>query len=108
MNQPAGLGSLKYSLAPPNAASTAWMRSASVHVKAGVVLVFMSFQRSCNMFPIKLSTRTFVSMKSRSWIVQTVGVAIANATYAAARRIARFAAPLARNAFPTLDMYRPS
>ena len=47
-------------------------------------------------------------MKSRSWIVQTVGVAIANATYAAARRIARFAAPLARNAFPTLDMYRPS
>ena len=45
-------------------------------------------------------------MKSRSWIVQTVGVAIANATYAAARRIARFAAPLARNAFPTLDMYR--
>jgi hypothetical protein len=28
--------------------------------------------------------------------------------YAAARRIARFAAPLARNAFPTLDMYRPS
>ena len=45
-------------------------------------------------------------MKSRSWIVQTVGVAIANATYAAARRIARFAAPLARNVFPTLDMYR--
>jgi hypothetical protein len=37
--------------------------------------------------------------------VQTVGVAIANATYAAARRIARFAALLARNAFPT---YRPS
>ena len=36
----------------------------------------------------------------------TVGVAIANATYAAARRIARFAAPLARNVFPTLDMYR--
>ena len=33
-----GLGSLKYSLAPPNAASTAWMRYASVHVKAGVVL----------------------------------------------------------------------
>ena len=31
-------------------------------------------------------------MKSRSWIVQTVGVAVANATYAAARRIARFAA----------------
>ena len=52
--------------------------------------------------------QTFVSMKSRSWIVQTVGVAIANATYAAARRIARFAAPVARNAFPTLDMYRPS
>ena len=50
--------------------------------------------------------QTFVSMKSRSWIVQTVGVAIANATYAAARRIARFAAPLARNVFPTLDMYR--
>ena len=28
--------------------------------------------------------------------------------YAAARRIVRFAAPTARNAFPTLDMYRPS
>jgi len=54
--------------------------------------------------------QTFVSMKSRSWIVQTVGVAIANSTYAyaAARRIARFAAPTARNAFPTLDMYRPA
>ena len=51
--------------------------------------------------------QTFVSMKSRSWIVQTVGVAIANATYAAARRIARFAAPLARNVFPTLDIYVP-
>ena len=51
--------------------------------------------------------QTFVSMKSRSWIVQTVGVAIANSTYAA-RRIARFAAPTARNAFPTLDMYRPA
>jgi hypothetical protein len=33
-------------------------------------------------------------------------VSIANATFAAARRIARFAAPLARNVFPTLDMYR--
>ena len=44
-------------------------------------------------------------MKSRSWIVQTVGVAIANATYAAARR---FATLVARNAFPTLDMYCPS
>jgi hypothetical protein len=43
--------------------------------------------------------QTFVSMRSRSWIVQT---------YAAARRIARFAAPVARNAFPTLDIYRPS
>ena len=52
--------------------------------------------------------QTFVSMKSRSWIVQTVGVAIANSTYAAARRIARFAAPTARNAFPTLDMFRPA
>jgi hypothetical protein len=31
VNQPAGLGSLKYSLAPPNAPSTALMRSASVH-----------------------------------------------------------------------------
>jgi hypothetical protein len=41
--------------------------------------------------------QTFVSVKSRSWIVQTVGVAIVNATYAAARRIARFAAPTARN-----------
>jgi hypothetical protein len=49
--------------------------------------------------------QTFVSMKSRSWIVQTVGMAIANATYAAARR---FATPVARNAFPTLDMYCPS
>ena len=46
--------------------------------------------------------------QSRSWIVQTVGVAIANSTYAAARRIARFAAPTARNAFPTLDMFRPA
>jgi hypothetical protein len=45
-------------------------------------------------------------MKSCSWIVQTVGVAIANATCAAARHIARFAAPVARNAFSTLDMYR--
>ena len=52
--------------------------------------------------------QTFVSMNSRSWIVQTVGVAIANANYAAARRIARFAAPTAHNAFPTLDMYRLS
>ena len=56
MNQPAGLGSLKYSLAPPNAASTAWMRYVSVHVKAGVVLVFMSFQRSCNMFQRRIRT----------------------------------------------------
>ena len=55
--------------------------------------------------PVRI-LQTFVSMKSRSWIVQTVGVAIANATYAAARRIARFAAPVARNAFPTLDMYQ--
>ena len=46
--------------------------------------------------PVRI-LQTFVSMKSRSWIVQT---------YAAARRIARFAAPLARNVFPTLDMYR--
>jgi hypothetical protein len=52
--------------------------------------------------------QTFVCIKSRSCIVQTVGVAIANATYAAARRKARFAAPTARNDFPTLDMYRPS
>jgi hypothetical protein len=50
--------------------------------------------------------QTFVSMKSRSWIVQTVGIANATQAYAAARRIARSAAPVARNAFPTLDMYR--
>ena len=46
--------------------------------------------------------------KQVEFYAKTVGVAIANVTCAAARRIARFAALLARNAFPTLDMYRPS
>ena len=54
--------------------------------------------------------QTFVSMKSRSWIVQTVGVAIANATtppLAASR-----ASPPRRLVTPsphsTYNMYRPS
>jgi hypothetical protein len=53
--------------------------------------------------------QTFVSMKSRSWIVQTVCVAIANATYAAAAA-SRASPPrwLATPSPHSIYMYRPS